>query len=97
MNHPPPRFPWLWDYVLDEATFSPLLRGAAVIPPLDRDWAAVRLIEYAPWAEIVRRLGWRALAEDWPRWRPRVRSISGRRGIDFAVEWVQANRANVAA
>lgn len=95
----PPRLPWLWDYDLDEATFTSLLNGDGddVVPPLDRDWAAVRLIEYAPWIDIVRRIGWPALVADWPRWRDRVRSESRRRGIDFAVEWVRANRPDLAA
>ena len=60
MNHPPPHLPWLWDYVLDEATFSPPLHGAAVVPPLNRDWAAVRLIEYAPSASRRTRRRWRS-------------------------------------
>lgn len=93
----PPRLPWLWDYDIDEATFTALLNGEAAVPPLDRDWAAVRLIEYAPWSQITMRLGWHRLIADWPRWRDRVRSESRRRGIDFAVDWVRANRPDLAA
>jgi hypothetical protein len=59
-----------------------------VLSRLDRDWAAVRLIEYAPYAEIVRLLGFKSLVRDWPRWRGRVRSQSRVRGLDFVVEWL---------
>jgi hypothetical protein len=59
-----------------------------VLGRLDRDWAAVRLIEYAPYADIVRLLGFGSLVRDWPRWRDRVRSQSRKRGLDFLVEWL---------
>jgi len=48
----------------------------------------VRLLEYAPYREIVRLLGFRALVEEWPVWRPFVRSQSRRRGVDFLVQWI---------
>jgi hypothetical protein len=55
---------------------------------LDRTWAVLRLLEYAPCSEIVRVLGYRALIEGWPAWRTRLRSESRRRGLDFVVEWL---------
>lgn len=82
------RLPWVWDYDLDAGTFSDLLAGRKTIGRLDRDWAAVRLLEYAPYAEIVRLLGFPALVRDWPRWRGRIRAESRRRGFDFLVEWL---------
>lgn len=82
------RLPFVWDYDIDEDRFRGLLAGETVLGRLDRDWAAVRLIEYAPYGEIVRLLGFRALVEDWPRWRPRIRSESRKRGLDFLVEWL---------
>jgi len=48
----------------------------------------VRLLEYAPYSEIVRLLSFAALIEGWPRWRPRIRSQSRKRGFDFLVEWL---------
>lgn len=80
--------PYLWDYDLDESDFQALLEGRASFGRLDRDWAAVRLIEYAPYREIVQRLGFPALLAGWPRWRGRIRSESRRRGLDFAMEWL---------
>jgi hypothetical protein len=82
------RLAYLWDYDLDETDFQALLGGQKTLGRLDRDWAAVRLLEYAPYSEIVRRLGFAAIVEGWPRWRPRLRSEGRRRGFDFLVQWL---------
>lgn len=79
---------YLWDYDLDEEDFLALLRGQRRFGRLDRDWAAVRLLEYAPYAEIVRLLGFAAIVEGWPRWRRRLRSEGRLRGFDFLVRWL---------
>jgi hypothetical protein len=79
---------YVWDYDLDEATFGDLLAGRRQVGRLNRDWAAVRLLEYAPYTEIIHKLGFGALVEGWPRWRDRIRSPSRRRGFDFLVEWL---------
>lgn len=79
---------YLWDYNIDEAQFRAILDGELVLGRLDRDWAAVRLLDYASYAEIVRLLGFPALVEGRPRWRTRVRSESRRRGLDFLVQWL---------
>ena len=80
--------PFVWDYDLDEAAFRRLLSGEITLGPLDRTWAAVRLIEYAPYREIVRLLGFSELVKGWPEWRARVRSESRKRGLDFLVAWL---------
>lgn len=80
------RLPYVWDYDIDEATFDAMLAGEVTLGRLDRDWAAVRLIEYAPYAAIVHKLGFKALVEGWPRWRKRIRSKSRKRGFDFVAE-----------
>jgi hypothetical protein len=82
------RLPYVWDYDIDEAQFREMLAGRLTIGRLDRDWAATRLLEYAPYAEIVRLLGFRALVQGWPRWRRRIRSQTRKRGFDFLVEWL---------
>jgi|SRR6476660_2096120 hypothetical protein len=79
---------YLWDYDLDERDFQALLDGRNRLGRLDRDWAAVRLLEYASYPEIVRRLGFAAIVEGWPRWRHRLRSESRQRGFDFLVSWL---------
>lgn len=86
------RLPYVWDYDIDEAQFSALLAGELRLGRLDRDWAAVRLLEYAPYPEIVRRLGFRALVEGWPHWRDAVRATSRKRGLDFLASWVRQER-----
>lgn len=82
------RLAWVWDYDIDAEQFAALLNGTLAIGRLDREWAAVRLLEYAPYEEIVRLLGFRGIVQGWPRWRRRIRSTARRRGIDFLVEWL---------
>jgi len=82
------RLPWVWDYDLGEEEFRSLLAGERTIGRLDQRWAAVRLIEYAPYEEIVRQLGFARLVANWPRWREHVRSKSRQRGLDFLVAWL---------
>ncbi len=83
---------YLWDYDLDETVFEALLRGETTLGRLDRDWAAVRLLEYAPYREIVHLLGFAAIVEGWPRWRGRLRSEGRKRGFDFLVQWLPEHR-----
>jgi hypothetical protein len=82
------RLPYVWDYNIDEDQFREILAGRLTIGRLDRCWAAVRLIEYAPYREIIRQLGYRGLVEGWPEWRQHVRLPGVRRGLDFLVEWL---------
>ena len=70
------RLPWVWDYDIDEARFCEILSGRADLGRLNRRWAAVRLLEYAPYREIIRLLGYGELVRHWPEWRPHIRSIS---------------------
>jgi len=80
--------PYVWDYDLSEDQFSAILDGKQTIGRLDSDWAAIRLLDYAPYPEIIRQLGFKRIIEGWPRWRERVRSESRRRGFDFLIEWI---------
>jgi hypothetical protein len=91
------RLPYLWDYDIDEAELRSMLAGSLTRGRLDRDWAAVRLIEYAPYSEIVRLLGFKNLIIDWHRWRARIRSTSRRRGLDFLVEWLPEHHPELVA
>jgi hypothetical protein len=89
------RLPFVWDYDLDEGTFGDLLAGRRTLGRLDRDWAAVRLLEYAPYAEIRRLLSLPDLVGGWPSWRQRVRSVTRRRGLDFLVYWLTHERSDL--
>jgi hypothetical protein len=91
----PRKLAYVWDYDIDEAQFRALLAGSLAIGRLDQRWAAVRLLEYAPYREIVRLLGFRALVNGWPAWRPYIRSTSRRRGVDFLVQWLPQHRPDL--
>ena len=82
------RLPYVWDYDIDETQFSEILAGRLTIGRLDQNWAATRLLEYAPYADIVRLIGFRTLVQDWPKWRSRIRSQSRQRGFDFLIKWL---------
>lgn len=82
------RAKYVWDYELSQEEFDALLAGRLRRGTLDRDWAAVRLIEWASYDEMIQRIGFGALVREWPRWRARVRSEAQRRGLDFVVEWI---------
>jgi hypothetical protein len=45
--------PYVWNYDLEEDQFKDILAGKIVVGRFDQDWAACRLIEYAPYKEIV--------------------------------------------
>lgn len=85
-NQPNPSY--LWDYDITEQDFLQILSGQRSIGRLDQDWAALRLLEYAPYEEIVRLLGFSAIVKNWPRWRSNIRSKSRKRGFDFLVDWL---------
>ncbi len=52
-SQPHNRLWYVWDYDIDEETFQAMLDGKVTRGRLGRDWAAVRLLEYAPYPEIV--------------------------------------------
>lgn len=82
------RPPYLWDHNITFEEFQGILNGTFEFGRLNRDWAAVRLIEYASYDEMIRLLGYKAIVEGWPRWRAEVRMVEVRRGLDFLVEWL---------
>jgi len=83
--------PYVWDYSLDETKFRALLEGKISIGRLDSDWAAIRLLEYAPYPDIIHLLGFQRLVEGWPRWRKHIRSQSRQRSFDFLTAWLIQN------
>jgi hypothetical protein len=85
------RLAYIWDYDIDEAQLLQMLDGTLTLGRLGKDWAAVRLLEHAPYAEIIRLLGFDRLVAGWPRWRDSVRSRSRKRGFDFLAEWLPQN------
>lgn len=79
---------YVWDYDIDAEQFQKILAGKLTIGRFDQDWAARRLLEYAPYSEIIRLIGFRRLIENWPRWRATIRSQTRKRGFDFLVSWL---------
>jgi hypothetical protein len=79
---------YLWDYDIEENQFEDILAGKIVVGKLDQDWAARRLIEYAPYKDIVQQIGFARQLKDWSRWRKGIRSVSRKRGLDFLVQWL---------
>lgn len=82
------RAKYVWDYDLTQDEFDAILAGRYKRGHLDRDWAAVRVIEWAPYQEMIKLLGFPAIVAEWSRWRSRIRSEQQRRAIDFLVDWL---------
>jgi hypothetical protein len=82
---------YVWDYEMDEAQFRDLLDGKKTIGRLDSNWAAIRLLDYAPYPDIVRLLGFKRLVDGWPKWRLHVRSKNRQRSFDFLAKWLPEN------
>jgi len=80
--------PYIWDYDISEQEFQQILAGERKFGRLDQDWATLRLLEYAPYEDIVRLLGFARLVQNWTRWRPNIRSQSRKRGFDFLTTWL---------
>ncbi len=78
----------VWDYDISESTYLNILHGKETMGHLNRDWAAVRMLEYATYREIVLHIGFLDLIQNWHRWRSNVRSASRKRGLDWLVEWL---------
>ncbi len=89
MDHKPEsQFYYILDYGLDEEKFLAILQGKQVLGRLDQDWAALKLLEYGTYSDIVNILGFSRLVEHWARWRSKITLESRRRGIDFLVNWL---------
>jgi hypothetical protein len=74
---------------MDDATFESILRGRESHWPHDKQWALLRLIEYAPYREIRRLLPQEQFLEEWPALAARVRSRTRRLGMDFLYRWLR--------
>ncbi len=88
-----PRFPWLWDTEMDNATFESILRGERAHPYHDSLWAMARLIEYAPYREIRRLLPRDRFLREWSTVAPRIRSHTRRDGMEFVYHWLLGKQA----
>ena len=82
----PKRLAHVSDYDIETAQSCDRRFGRKELGRLDRPRAAVRLLEYAPYREIIRILGYGELVPHWPERRPGTRSAGRRPGSDFLAE-----------
>lgn len=83
------RSPYVWDYDISEDELKDMLAGKLVLAHMDKKWATVRLIEYAPYKEIIQLIGFKGIVEQWEEVRQHIRSQSRKRGLDFLVQWLK--------
>jgi len=83
------RYAWLWDVDMDASAFDAILSGQGTVTVPEREWAVLRLIEYAPYAEIRRLLPRDFFLEHWPTLAGRVRSRTRREGMTFLHDYYQ--------
>jgi hypothetical protein len=79
---------YLWDYDIDEDKLKDILAGKLEIGRINKQWANIRLLEYAPYKDIIKLIGYREIVKIWPKLRGYIRSDSRKRGFDFLVEWL---------
>lgn len=79
---------------MDNGTFEAVLAGRQVMPAFDMRWALLRLIEYAPYAEIKRLLPVAGFLTLWPSVLGHVRSNMRRDGMDFMYRWLLERQAS---
>ena len=58
------RAKYVWDDDLTQDEFDRILAGDTTDGVVNRDWAAVRLIEYAPYDFMIRHIGYAQLFEN---------------------------------
>jgi len=80
------KYSWLWDVDMDAASFQRTLAGQERSDFFDQQWALIRLIEYAPYADILRLLPRQAFVNLWPQIEGRIRSATRREGMAFVRE-----------
>lgn len=89
------RAKYVWDYNITQEQFDAMLAGQFEDGHLNRDWAAVRVIEWAKYEDMIRILGYFDLVNNWSRWRERIRSEEQRRSLDFVVRWLPEHRPDL--
>lgn len=85
----PNKIAYFWDYDISEGQLKDILAGKLEIGRINKQWANIRLLEYAPYKDIIKLIGYRELVRIWPELREHIRSKSRKRGFDFLVEWLK--------
>jgi hypothetical protein len=84
------KYSWLWDVDMDSARFQRTLAGQERDGFFDQAWALVRLIDYAPYPDILRLMPRQAFVTLWPQIESHIRSATRREGMAFVREQLLA-------
>lgn len=82
---------YIWDYKISVSDFLSILSNEMKIGRLDQNWAALRLLEYGTYEEIVHYIGFANLIRNWPCWKDKIRSKQRYQGFEFIVNWIPKN------
>ena len=80
-SSPVGKYPWLWDTDMGNDRFDEYLTRADVSSE-EAQWAMLRLIEYAPYRHLKRKLPQKRFVEMWPHIARRVRPRELREGMN---------------
>jgi hypothetical protein len=84
---------WLWDVDMDRSVFRDILHARTTVGSFDAKWALSRLIEYAPYREIINLLPRQIFLRLWPDVSEKIRSPSRREGMDYVYQRLISGRA----
>jgi len=87
---PAGKYPWLWDTDMGNDRFDEYLTRADVSSE-EAQWAMLRLIEYAPYYALRRKLPKKRFLTMWPQISKKVRAESERGGMEFYHQWLTRN------
>ncbi|MBA4386468.1 MAG: hypothetical protein C0404_00720 [Verrucomicrobia bacterium] len=76
-------YAWLWDVDMDRTAFMDILNSETPAGSFDTKWALARLIDYAPYREIISLLPRNVFLRLWPDVCGMIRSPSRREGMDY--------------
>jgi hypothetical protein len=80
------KYSWLWDVEMSAEQFRLALAGKAEGSAYDQRWALIRLLDYAPYHDILRLLPRQAFVTLWPQIAGHLRSATRREGMAFVRE-----------
>ena len=82
------KYPWLWDTDMGNDRFDEYLTQTDLSSE-KAQWAMARLIDYAPYLQLMRRLPQKRFLEIWPQISRLIRPRSIRDGMDFYFSWLK--------
>jgi len=86
---------FIQEYNLTEAQVKSLLRGEITIGCLSQEWIVRRLVEDAPFDDLVTLVGLDVLVSSWPRWRTWIHRVNRRKGLDFLTAYLRETQPEI--